>query len=217
MKKILQRQKRKKNEDSLTSSVFQLFRYFPDDLLTNILNKAVSNGILHIREPIFEFWPHWPPQGTENSNFIEPDIYIYNEKMDMNWDIIIEAKYGTSQKQEQLENEIIAYYNKYPHSMQTLIIIAIDGTQNLPDYIKYGDKNIQIYKISWLYIAIVVQRELETLAGYQKRVCQDIIEVFRYFGIHAGKLLSETDFNSFEINSNALEFFQERRENEQTE
>lgn len=121
-------------EDSLTASVFDLLKYLPQDLMFKLLknsliqNKLPGNpGSLHS----ISFWDKWNSKGTGNSKFVEPDIFLRFE----NLDIIIEAKrYDYNQQNpDQLGREVISYYNEYGAELKELYFIQIGGLNNLSD------------------------------------------------------------------------------------
>ena len=103
-------------EDTLTSSIFGLLRYLPTEIFWCILTYAAGEDNLpnySTCEAIekTEFWPKWPPEGTNNKSHVEPDVFFRFSK----FDLIIEAKRWerTSQDGGQLSNEIKSYLNNY--------------------------------------------------------------------------------------------------------
>ena len=101
-------------EDSLTSSVLDLLKYLPTTLFWDILRESMYQKNLpkYCGELMsFEFWPNWNPEGTDNSDRVEPDVFLRFE----DFDVIVEAKrYDTTgQTIGQFNNETRAYYNEY--------------------------------------------------------------------------------------------------------
>ena len=66
-----------KCEDSVTSIVFETLSLLPSNILWQILcdssriKKEFPGKLLNI-----EFWPHWNPTNTSNTNFVEPDVLL---------------------------------------------------------------------------------------------------------------------------------------------
>lgn len=143
-------------EDSKTSLIFEGLSLLPSHIFWELLSQSSSipsqnpGNFLNIT-----FWPHWEAKNTKNSKFVEPDIFIEFE----NIDVIIEAKIGMSNLQypAQWENEIISYYNEYDRNKH-LIVIAVDGNLNFKTEIIRG---IQIYKTSWgrIYQSLLFHKE----------------------------------------------------------
>lgn len=117
------------SEDSLTSSVVGTLLYLPHTILWTILNKAVGDSIISIKEPIedFVFWPSWNSKYTKNKKIIEPDVFIQTPK----YHIIIEAKKadGKGQDINQWKRELIAHQNEYCDvgNKKDVIFIALGG------------------------------------------------------------------------------------------
>ena len=81
-------------EDSKTSAVFENVMLLPDNVFWYILRQSCfSNDMMPIHLGLllsYEFWPHWDRTGTDNTNYVEPDLFLEFEL----FDVIIEAKYG---------------------------------------------------------------------------------------------------------------------------
>ena len=101
-------------EDPMTSAIFENLILLQDDVLWHILRTACfesdylpknAGSLLY-----HEFWPHWDPTETGNSNFVEPDLFLAFEE----FNVIIEAKYGDGDGQNecQWKREIQAYFNE---------------------------------------------------------------------------------------------------------
>lgn len=98
-------------EDVLTSSVFGLLRYLPQEIALQFFSKAKAinpDRTLHfdideIRNLKFAFWPSW----SYNNHIVEPDVLI--DVIDINDQIrkiVIEAKFGSGKSQTSSNNVI---------------------------------------------------------------------------------------------------------------
>ena len=132
-------------EDSMTSLILEPLLFLPNQIFLNILKDSAHIDINNWGSIIdVSFWPHWNAEGTSNTNYVEPDVFISFE----NLDLIIEAKAGLHNKQyiEQWENEIISYTNEYGNTKEK-ILLAIDGNVNHHREEIFG--KVKIYKTSW--------------------------------------------------------------------
>ncbi|MCD2424420.1 hypothetical protein LQ567_16690 [Niabella pedocola] len=78
----------------------------------------------------FSFWENWDPAGTNNSTYIELDLFIQSAE----FDIIIEAKVNDKQqKAEQKEDQIQSYLNEYGPRARRLFYIMMGGLWDLDD------------------------------------------------------------------------------------
>lgn len=135
------------HEDSLTSTIFELLLLLPERDFGAIVNSSIRcSGKLPSeigKLDSYVFWPNWPPDGTTNGYYVQPDLFLSFS----NIDIIIEAKKQEGkQSSDQWKNEIIAYKNKYGPNNKDVVLIALDGNGSLK---KETIQNISIYKTSW--------------------------------------------------------------------
>ena len=135
-----------KCEDSVTSIVFETLSLLPSNILWQILcdssriKKEFPGKLLNI-----EFWPHWNPTSTSNTNFVEPDVLLEFEQAN----VIIEAKIGLSnlQAETQWSNECIAYSNEFSKNLdKKVFLIAVDGNLTFEPTKIDG---FEVYKTSW--------------------------------------------------------------------
>lgn len=179
----------KGSEDSLTASVFERLFYLEDDLFWKIIVKSTNDirlpkKVEQVEE--VEFWPHWNPEGTLNSGFIEPDAFVRTNEFDL---IVETKKKGASQNEIQWENEIQAYKNTFPEGKECYLL-AVEGT--LP---MHSPKilSVPIIKTSWQSILDAVSQVYRELQVYkelqvrnrlhsQGRVLKDIINAFEVHG-----------------------------------
>jgi len=158
--------KKETNEDPKTSTVFENLILLPDMLFWSVLKQSCfDSGSMPLNCGAlikYEFWPHWNSHGTNNSYYVEPDVFFRFDK----FDVIIEAKYGDygGQNEEQWRKEIIAYHNTYGDS-QALIFIAVGGFQaKNKDEIIVDSVKVNIYKCSW-------QSILDSIEDLRKKLC----------------------------------------------
>ena len=197
-------------EDSLTAIVFDGFKYLPVELFWKILKGSLYNDKLpHASGEIeeFLFWEKWDAEGTSNSNYVEPDLFIRFH----DFDVIIEAKrYDTKQQsQEQLKNEIEAYYNVYAEDEKSLYFIQCGGLQHKEDEIY---KEVVICKTDWtalMYSISRIKMQLEEHANTSldqaiSRILSDILiglELHQFYKIDwLGDFKIENRLKNFDIN-----------------
>ena len=183
------------NEDPKTSAVFENLMLLPDNVFWHMLRlSCFSNKTMPIysgRLLSFEFWPHWKRTGKNNSNYVEPDLFLKFEQ----FDVIIEAKYGDNggQYQYQWQQEITAYHNEY-NDDKPFIFIAVGGNQSVAaETISVKKEKVEIYKCNWLSILMAVnkyQKELESISfpdmnvSATLRLLDNIILAFNVNGLY---------------------------------
>jgi hypothetical protein len=152
-------------EDKITSSVFDSLLHLPDEMLWRIIkNSCYDNSNLPTNAGALldhEFWPHWDKKNTENERYVEPDLFLCFE----NIDIIIEAKReDTKQGKRQWKNELIAYKNK-PYHDKEAVLLAIDGieSENREKINIKKDEIIYVYKTRWTKIYSTIKKCLDEM------------------------------------------------------
>lgn len=150
------------NEDTLTSSVFDYLLLLPNEILLKILYKSLYENTLPIfigEVEYYEFWPKWNPENTSNSKYVEPDIFMRFQTID----VIIEAKRREigQQYRKQWENELYAYYNEFGEENKTVYLFAIGGVDyedvdNITIQVNNEVKNIKIIKCRWYTILTTI-------------------------------------------------------------
>ncbi len=175
-------------EDSLTSTVFDLLKYLPNEIFWSILTKSlyhqklpkISGEILE-----FTFWAKWNANKTDNSRYIEPDLFIRFQE----FDLIIEAKRYNENQQKggQISNEIQSYFNEYGEENKDLYFIQLGGLLDLEEVQDcfLNNKKVVICKSDWtkLLDQIVMEKnKLHNLDYAQtnsyKRIFDDLIKGF---------------------------------------
>lgn len=203
-------------EDSLSSSVFDMLKYLPTEMFWRILKQSLYYDKL----PRFcgelvkmSFWEKWSAVNTNNTNFVEPDIFIEFE----DFDIIIEAKrYNESQQSAvQHKNQIQAYKNEYGNNEKKLYYIQLGGLHNLNDdncYDEHGD--VEICKTDWSRILNQVVSEKAMCANLNlshvnsyTRILDDLIVYFEFHGYFKKYWLQDMYLGTkIDYNINSLEY-----------
>ncbi len=169
------------NENPKTSTIFEHLLLLPDNILWSILRNSTRTYKQQLPEEIgylesFEFWPKWNPNNTNNTTYVEPDLFIRFNKLD----IIVEAKYqdGGGQYEEEWEREIQAYQNEYSDDKKDFILLAIGGNSN------YKEENIgscKILKTNWSdllnYVIKTKKKFEEDISTYEKSSLQRILNL----------------------------------------
>jgi len=205
-------------EDSLTSSVFDLMKYLPDHLI----HKVLRNSLFHNKLPSdlgnleqISFWDKWNASNTSNSSYVEPDVFMRFEKVD----IILEAKrYDFNQQyKDQMVNELVSYCNEYHSDNKDLLFIEVGGLNSLEDEEDYvlqhfDNKKVKICKTTWsklldtfVYLRNEMAYKVYTNELHIIRLLDDIISAFELHQFYKLKWLSEmnssqitrTDFPKF--------------------
>ncbi len=154
------------SEDTLTSSVFGILQYLPDDTLWQIVRNSCGEGLENLPESIgkieyVDFWPQYRNiEGTTNSSYVEPDVLLVTER----YYVIIEAKKydGGGQYLTQWKNEIRALNNE--DDTKEILFVAMGGNSTLThEEISVELKNnvVRNYIInrgSWFYLLNEIQK-----------------------------------------------------------
>ena len=183
------------NEDPKTSAVFENLMLLPDNVFWHLLRQSCfSNDVMPVYSGqllSYDFWPHWDRTGTDNTNYVEPDLFLEFEL----FDVIIEAKYGDygGQYQHQWQQKITAYHNEYGDE-KPFVFIAIGGNQSIvAETISVKGEKVKIYKCNWLSILMEVnkyQKELESISAPDMnvsatlRLLDNIILAFNINGVY---------------------------------
>lgn len=169
------------NEDPKTSTIFEHLLLLPDNIFWSILRNSTRTFKQELPEDIgylesFEFWPKWNPSKTSNSTYVEPDIFIRFNKLD----IIVEAKYqdGGGQYKEEWIREIQAYQNEFSNNKRLYILLAIGGNS---DYKDETISSCKILKTNWSdlldYVTKTKKRFEENISTYEKSSLQRIFNL----------------------------------------
>jgi hypothetical protein len=175
-------------EDSLTSTVFELLKYLPIEVFWSILKKSLYHQKLPLNSgEILEFtyWAKWSANETDNSRYIEPDLFLRFEE----FDLIIEAKrYNENQQNEgQISKEIQAYLNEFGEENKDLYFIQLGGLFDLNEVQDrfINERKVVLCKSDWtkLLDQIVYEKEKLNQIDYThtnsyKRILEDLIKGF---------------------------------------
>lgn len=154
------------SEDTLTSSVWGLLQYLPDDTLWQIVRKSCGEGTSNLPQSIGEiehidFWPKYRNvEGTTNSRFVEPDVLLVTER----YYVIIEAKKydGGGQYLTQWRNEIRAIHNE--DDTKEILFVAMGGNftlthEEISVELKNNEvRNYTINRGSWFNLLNEIQK-----------------------------------------------------------
>ncbi|WP_407508342.1 hypothetical protein [Elizabethkingia anophelis] len=179
-------------EDSLTSTVFDLLKYLPSEIFWSILKKSLYHQKLpKISGEILEFtyWAKWNANETDNSRYIEPDLFIRFQE----FDLIIEAKrYNENQQKDlQISNEIKSYYNEFGEDNKDLYFIQLGGLLDLEEVQeKFINSNKVVFcKSDWTKLLDQIVSEKNKLNNIDyaqinsyKRIFDDLIKGFEMHG-----------------------------------
>lgn len=183
-------------EDPKTSAVFENLMLLPDNVFWHILRQSCfsSSSLPNNAGQLLsvEFWPHWDSKGrTANKHFVEPDVFIRFEEID----VIIEAKYGDvgGQWEGQWQNEIVAYHNEYGNETPFAFIAVGGNFSATEETIKVRKESVIIHKCNWLSILILITKyktELEKISvpdmanSATMRLLDNIILAFNINGVY---------------------------------
>lgn len=180
-------------EDSLTSTLFDNLKHLPSDLIWEILKNALKEGQLPTQSGeliSISFWDKWDANDTGNSCYVEPDVFLRFE----NLDLIVEAKRYDSfqQKDDQINNEIIGYFNEFGNDEKILYFLQLGGLQHNDSYldkIKEAHKGkFNMCKTNWTTFLAEIVRRHEILQVndevYSKAYCRILEDIIHGFELH---------------------------------
>lgn len=184
-------------EDTLTSSIFGLLRYFPDDVLNaiwqRVMDFADSDVVLGNLKNC-TFWPRW--NLPEGENWCEPDVFCQFE----GGDIIIEAKRSDGevlQYCEQWENELAAYRHAMKQGTQKILFLfAIGGLggESACAWYKKAEGLSEKFNCTFIFMSwsdfwlrcivpVFAQSFGEGYSREHQTIVEDIRRSFRLFGV----------------------------------
>lgn len=153
-----------------------------------------------------EYWPKWQPNHTDNSRFVEPDVFLRFE----DFDVLIEAKrrnYG-GQSKTQYTNQIQAYSNEYGDDNKILYYIKLGGLITFSNEDSSQSKII-ICKTDWsklLQEVVELKKELEQsnryLTEHYIRLLDDCIKGFTLHHFYYMEWL--IDLSKIKINTQTI-------------
>ena len=177
------------HEDTITSTIIGILLHLPDRLFWELLFKACYMNSALPKDPgdlkEFEFWPKWSADGTNNTSYVEPDVFIRFSEIDL----IIEAKPSDEggQYQAQWRQELKAYQNEYGDNKKPVSLIALGGNGSNTENWPCGSKDpVRIVtKCSWANLYRVLMEEQENLLGSDWRVVETLRLAFNLLGIRS--------------------------------
>ncbi|MDC0302681.1 hypothetical protein OAL23_00775 [bacterium] len=202
-------------EDTLTASVFGHLLHLPVETFWQILRQACDGHELpeHCGEPLLiDPWPKWASEGTSNSRYVEPDLFLRFAE----FDLIIEAKRwdGGMQSHDQWAKQLISYHNVYGANAgeenQNCHYLAVGGLWSYRSErfsFQTEDGSVAgecvVSKARWQGIVIQCQRLLRHLQDSpyptsqdraNQRLLGDLIELFAVHGFSTGRWFEDLDF-----------------------
>lgn len=202
-------------EDSLTASVFDLLKYLPSNYFWFIIKDALLLDNLpkfagEIQEIVF--WPKWSAEETNNNKYVEPDVFIRFQE----FDLIIEAKrYDANQQKEwQLKNEILSYYNEFLEGEKELFLLQVGGLKEdcTDNFIIVKNNKIFQSKTNWTRLLFSINNLYQKIITQQLPdqnslvlLFSDLINAFAMHGFHQKKWLDNCV--KYPINLEAIEQF----------
>jgi hypothetical protein len=175
-----------------------------------ILREAVFDHDLprHCGElQSYEFWPKWGSEGTDNSRFVEPDVFLRFSEFDM----IIEAKRWevSMQSSTQWNNQIIAYRNEYQEDAKPLFYIAIGGIHSQSrQFLEINELRYTIAMCQWYRVLRAIkqmERQIErnpyrtNASDAHLRILRDIISLFGLHGFATGDWLENIKVQDYKL------------------
>lgn len=188
------------HEDTITSTIIGTMLYLSDHLFWKVLrsacyeNKKLPENLGELQE--YVFWPKWNPKGTENTNYVEPDVFLrFSNKTDLNktdlneTDLILEAKRSDDGGQylEEWERELTSYGNTFGETKVPVFLIAIGGNGNVTSNktMTVNGHERMIVKCSWMKLYEALREEQEKLTGNNLRVVESLLLACDLFGIRS--------------------------------
>lgn len=173
-------------EDTKTSSIIGLMQYLPDSLIWDLLRSSCIDKaklpeevgrLLEVR-----FWDSWSPDGEQNVQRVEPDVFFEFE----HYFVIIEAKktdFG-GQYYGQWRKELIAFEQDFAHDIKPCVFIALGGNYSLGiECISTPKRSYNIHKVSWLRLLEAVEKE-RTKADNAPEVRRTLKDIVLAFELH---------------------------------
>lgn len=207
-------------EDSLTAAIFSHLLHLPAELFWQILRGAcyaTDQLPATIGEPEVYSWPRWNSRGTDNSVYVEPDLFLRFAT----FDLIVEAKRWDHRMQSrpQWEAELTSYCNEYGTERMQVRMIALGGI-----HIEQSDTISCAWKSddgrdAHLFVCPVImcrwqgilnqcrrrRREIEQLSfrtsqsAAEARILDDIIDLFGCHGFSTGRWFEDFSFDRLRL------------------
>ncbi len=180
-------------EDFFTATIFSRFLYLPSYIQSRILFELTGNNLFRDTGDLasHEFWPIWPTNVIVGRQYIEPDLFLQYQ----NVDVIIEAKRNdmTPHDANQIENELVAYSEQYEDVTQRkCILLAIGGGTILS---KQHD-DVVFCKWSRFFEAIQNVYKNSSVTQFNKVIYTDIVNGFSLHGFYPYRWLSSLDVDN---------------------
>ncbi len=163
-------------EDFFTATIFTRITYLPINIQKKIFNDltSIDDFLVTSELKLREFWPKW---GLENRLYVEPDLFLSYD----NIDVIIESKRSdsTAHDSKQIDQEIQAYKNEHKEG-KPFILLAIGGGCTL----NTKTDKVLFYKWKDLYQSIINIYKNDIDGNFSNEIYKDIMEAFRLHGFY---------------------------------
>jgi len=190
-------------EDSLTGSVFTHLLSLPSEVFWQILRASCySNTLPELAgEPeAVEFWPKWDPEGTGNTSYVEPDVFIRFSS----FDLIIEAKRwdDKQQSERQWRAQARAYLNEYGEERE-LQYIALGGLHRVEPDALTDPLEFTVTKARWQNLLREVRQCIHDYKQHKHacaqhlahiRILEHLKDLLAWHGFAAGSWYEDFDF-----------------------
>jgi hypothetical protein len=181
------------HEDTITSTIIGTLLHLPDLLLWKILRDACYTSSVLPKDmgelETYEFWPKWDPVGTDNTSYVEPDVFLRFSKAHL----IIEAKRSDEGGQycREWERELISYENENDPIKAQVYLISIggNGSNTANETMRINGHDRTIVKCSWVNLYEILVAEQENLSGSNRRVVDSLKVSCDQLGIRSYKWL----------------------------
>ena len=193
-------------EDTLTASVLGHLLHLPIEIFWELLRTSCDGHDLPAECGVsveVEPWPKWPAEGTTNTSYVEPDIFLRFK----DFDLIIEAKRWDHEMQyeNQWSNQLIAYHRQFGQEEKPSYYLALGGlgTFGLEEFRDAESRTSLIHKVRWQSILTQSQRFLRRLdtAPFSSsqdrshvRILSDLIDLFAVHGFSTGRWFEDFQF-----------------------
>ncbi len=204
------------NEDTLTSSIFDHLKLLPENIMLEIIINSCYDfpkDLIPTNLISLEYWPHWDAKGSNNKNYVEPDLFLEFS----NIDVIIEAKRWDDNQQytSQWKNELQGYLNEYENKEKKVFLIALGGVNNIDsEKVTIKEKEFKIIKSRWSRILNEVKKVQKSLSLNKGKLetidrvlslLEIIILYFEFHGFYVGEWLQSIPFHNYKISAAATE------------
>lgn len=207
-------------EDSLTAAIFSHLLHLPADLFWQLLRSACYSTDqlpMSVGEPEVHCWPKWNARGTDNSSYVEPDLFLRLPA----FDLIIEAKRWDDRMQSrgQWQAELTGYCNEYGQDRKKVRMIALGGihaeqsdtiesTWTSADGLESHLFSCPVVMCRWQGILNQCRRRRREIgqlsfqtaqSAAEMRILDDIVDLFGCHGFSTGRWFDDFSFERLRL------------------